>query len=284
MINIQIIVYGLLTGLLYALLSSGYALVYGTMKIINLAHGFFYTMGAFLIYLMVVQMGFHPAISILLSIAFAFVFGMVFEKFFIRQVKGIRDMEILTLAVAMFGENLLQAIYGPFYRFVPYYIEGVWRVSGLYLEFQRVLIVIVTIAMFAGLWFFISKTDFGRSMRATSQDKEAAGLIGIDVERVNLVALGISCSAAAAAGIFLAPLGAIYPAMGWTPLVRAFTVVIFGGMGSYKGALVAGLILGFSETLFGYYIFPEISDIFLFAVILVVLLVRPSGLFGEALK
>lgn len=284
-INVQILLYGVLSGLIYGLMSSGYALVYGTMKIINLAHGFFFTAGCFLTYLFFTRLGFHIGVSIVLAIVLTFLLGMAFERGVVRYCKGTtRDIEILTLAFAMFGENLILATFGPYNLFIPYYIKGVVRIAGLYISYQRILIILVSVPVFALLWFLIFKTNFGRGMRAASQDKEIIGLMGINIQNVNLITFGLSALVAGVAGIVLLPLGPIYPSMGWSVLIRAFTIVIFGGMGSIKGTLVGGLLLGLAETLFGYYFFEGIRDIFLFAVIIIMLLVRPSGLFGEILR
>ena len=279
---INILILGAIWGALYSLISVGFTLIFGVAGIINLSHGAFYMLGAYLAYTFMTLLHINVIVSLVLAVVVTAVIGMLIDRFGIRPMRETHVyVLIITLAFALFFQELMYALYGPHGKAVKSFIHGEVIIGGVNVTYHKILTFFVAVAMVAALWFFIKKTKTGKSIAAVAQNREAAVFVGIQPERVYLLTMGISAGLAAVAGAFIAPILEAVPTMWVFPLFKAFAVVIIGGLGSIEGAIIAGLLLGYSETIVSILISANYPDmVYLFAIILV-LVFRPRGLLGK---
>jgi branched-chain amino acid transport system permease protein len=187
----------------------------------------------------------------------------------------------LTMGISFFIQNFALKVWGERYKNVPYFIEGTLDVFGLRVAYQRLLILIVAMIVISSLWFLMKKTRFGMALRATSQNREAAFLMGINIYRVYMITFGLGGALAALAAAMLAPIYLVNPWMGIPTLLKSFAVSVLGGVGSLEGAILAGIVLGIGESLTIVFFSSEWKDILSFLILIGVLSTRPSGFFGE---
>ena len=279
---------GLSLGSIYALIALGYTMVYGIAKMLNFAHGDVIMVGAFTVIVSVMMLGFPIWVGLLLSVVICTVLGMTIERV---AYKPLRKAEPLTVLITAIGvsyllQNVALLIFGSTQKSFP----KVFHVSSVHfgdvsMSGESVVTLAVTIVIMICLSLFINKTRAGKAMRAVSQDKEAAELMGISVNRTISLTFAIGSALAAVAGIFYgATYGFIGPFTGSMPGIKAFVAAVFGGIGSIPGAMVGGILLGVLESMSKAYISTELSDAIVFASLIVVLLVRPTGLFGKVIK
>ncbi len=280
MLDLGILFNGIILGSLYGMIACGFTLIYGVGKVANLAYGHLYMASTYLAYLLVTS-GVALVLMAPLTIAATVVMGIL-TQYIIQRGKGNFNRELfISLGIAIIIENLLLAYFGGTYRFAPNFVYGTIVIGDIVLETYRVIIFALTMIVFLVLSLMVAKTRFGRSMRAVSQKEDASWLMGIDVERVKLTSGGLAGALAATAAILLLPLYPIFPSMGWNYLLVGFAIVILGGMGSILGTLSAGVVLGAGESLFGYYISAGLRGTVYFVAIIIVILIRPQGLFGK---
>jgi branched-chain amino acid transport system permease protein len=281
----QATVFGLAMGSLYALLSLGLSMIFGVMKLVNAAHGSMYMVGAYAAFV-VSSSAFSPIVALGVSMALVCSIGIVVESTIIEPIKRNETaVTILTLGLAIAFEQAFQMIFGPTYRGIAPLFPGLTYIApSVTIETQRLGSAGVAIAFTAILGMFLIKTKLGKAFRLVAADSEMASLLGVDVKRITMMAFGLGVALAAGAGTLLAPLFLIYPAMGWAPLVISFCVVILGGLGSMKGTVFAGFIYGVVEAFTAYYIAPQWKTIDVYLIIIVILLIRPQGLFGKEIK
>lgn len=283
----RIIIDGLVSSSVYALLAVGFSLVFGVARIINLAHTAFYALGAYLIFTLSSSLGLNLILSIILSIAVVTIIGVFSYKLVINPVRQHETtVFIVTIALAIIIQQVLLIAYGGHFRGVPSVITGYATIMGVKVLYQHLLTFGVVIIILLGTWVILMKTKLGVGIRATAQDREVANLMGINVARIGMITVAISVGLAAIAGALVAPLFVLTPSMWMHPLVMVLAVVVLGGLGSIKGSLLGALILGFSETLV---VFLAPSGAFLkgsiaLTIMLIVILVRPSGLFGVSFE
>lgn len=279
---------GLSLGSIYALIALGYTMVYGIAKMLNFAHGDVIMVGAFTVIVSVMTMGLPVWVGLLLSVVICTTLGMTIERV---AYKPLRKAEPLTVLITAIGvsyllQNVALLIFGSTQKSFP----TVFHVSSVHfgdvsMSGESVVTLAVTIVIMICLSLFINKTRAGKAMRAVSQDKEAAELMGISVNRTISLTFAIGSALAAVAGIFYgATYGFIGPFTGSMPGIKAFVAAVFGGIGSIPGAMVGGILLGVLESMSKAYISTELSDGIVFASLIVVLLVRPTGLFGKVIK
>ena len=281
----QLILSGVLIGGLYALAALGLSLIFGVMRVLNVAHGAFYMVGAYVVWMLTAQAGvpFFPAL--LVTIVVVFVLGVIMERLIVRPIRHDEvSVLIVTFAAAFVIEELAKFIWSSRYRNISPYFSGTVNLGGLLVDLQRVFSFSVGLAVIGLLLYVVSRTRLGLAMRMVTQDAEAALLMGINVERVQMVSFGAGAALAASAAGLLGPLYLVFPAMGWDPLLRAFAIVILGGMGSMGGTIVAGLIIGVVEVLTGFYVEPRMTTVATFLVLILILIFRPTGLFGEEME
>ena len=275
---------GLVIGIIYALTALGVSLVVGIMNVVNFAHGEFYILAGYFSYLFAHTMGLNPIVGMVLAVGAVFVIGVVVEYTLIRPTYG-DDLYslILTFILSIVLQSAYLLIFGPYPNKPPNWVKGASDIFGLFMYGNQRLAALFAGLAVIGLFFAMLKlTWFGRMIRAASQDREMAELNGINTRRLNMLSFGLGCALAAAAGVILAPVFPVTPSAGVPLALTAFIVVVLGGMGSMPGCIVGGLILGLVENLGAAFISTGYKHVFMFLILILVLLVRPSGLFGRA--
>ena len=282
---LQHLLNGLLLGATYSLLGIGLTLVFGLMHVVNFAHGEFYTLGAYAVFAALVGASVNFFLAIPLAIAAGAIAGAVCERALLRPLRGasIDTVMLVMIGVWISMQNAELLGWGGVARSVPTpfptrpLVLGPVSVSPL-----RVFVFAVSGALILGAHLLLARTRLGRAMRATFQDAETAALMGVSVERVHTVTFAFGAGLAAAAGALLGPVFLLYPSMGDLASLKAFSVVILGGLGNFAGAALGGLVLGVAEELGAGYVSSGYRDAVGFAIIVLVLLLRPSGLFARA--
>jgi branched-chain amino acid transport system permease protein len=286
--NLQLIVEQMLNGMvlgsMYALVASGLTLIWGTMKMLNFAHGELYMIGGYVLYFTLLFFGVHPFWGVVLAMMIAFALGVLMERTILHPLleKPGWDVSpiVVTLGVSIFLQNFALKVWGERFKNVPYFIEGTMDLSGFRIAYQRILILIVAAAVMVAFWLYVKRSRFGMALRATAQDREAATILGIDSHRIYLMTFGISSALAALAATMLAPLFLVNPWMGIPPLLKAFIVVVLGGLGSFGGAILGGFLLGSIESLAIVFLSSEWKDVAAFLVLIGFLVFKPAGFFG----
>lgn len=276
---------GLSLGSIYALIALGYTMVYGIAKMLNFAHGDIIMVGAFAVIVSVTSLGLPPILAILISVAVCVVLGVSIERIAYKPLRNASPLAVLITAIGVsyFLQSLALIIFGTNQRSFPKLVSargitfGNISVSG-----QTIITLLVTVVIMVALNLFISRSRTGKAMRAVSEDKGAAELMGISVNRTIAITFAIGSALAAVAGLFYgSTYGFIGPYTGSMPGIKAFVAAVFGGIGSIPGAMLGGILLGIIESLSKAYISTELSDAIVFAVLIVVLIVRPIGLLGK---
>jgi len=279
---INILVLGTIWGALFTLIAVGFTLIFGVAGIINLAHGAFYMLGAYLAYTFMSVMKINVPLSALMAVVLTAVIAMLIDRFGIRPMREHHVyVLIITLAFAMFFQELMCAIYGPYGKPVKSFVAGDILLGNVYVSYQKALTFFVSGGLVTLLWFFIKKTKTGKSISAVAQNRDAAVFVGIRPERVYMITMGISSALAAVAGVFIAPILEAVPTMWVFPLFKAFAVVVIGGLGSIEGAIIAGMLMGYSETIVSILISANYPDMVYLVAIILVLVFRPRGLMGK---
>jgi branched-chain amino acid transport system permease protein len=284
---------GLAVGSIYALIALGYTMVYGVLKLINFAHGDLFTYGAYLGMTLLTSLALHdrlgPALGLLvlagMVMALVALIGVILERAAYRPVRNSPRLSavVSALGASIFLQNALMLIYGARYQVYPDVLpQTAVDVLGLKIPVLRLWVVAVSVAMMALLYLFVQRTRLGAAIRATAIDPPAAQLMGIDVNRVIRLVFVIGPALGGAAGLLVGLYyGQISFTMGWTYGMKAFTAAILGGIGNIPGAMVGGLILGVVEALGAGYVSIAWKDALAFVVLILILIVRPSGLLGE---
>ncbi len=270
-------------GALYAMIGIGLTIVFGVMRIINLAHGEFVMLGMFAAFWSQKLWGLDPFLSIVLWTPVLFGAGVLVYRFLLRRIipGGELNTLLYTAGLSLLVANLALLLWSGDYRTLPLaYAVTPMRPLGVAVPVALAIGFAIAGAITLALWLFLSRTDAGRAIRATSQNPEAAVLMGIDVERVAALAFGLGTALAGAAGVLLAPSLYLYPTVGELLIVKSFVIVVLGGLGSVPGAIAGGILLGLVESLGAVYVSTTYKDGLGYVMFLLVLLYRPSGLFG----
>ncbi len=279
----QTLVSGVLTGALYAMIGIGLTVVFGVMRIINLAHGEMVMLGMFGAFWGQALWKLDPFLSLLLWAPLMFAAGMLLYRFLLRPIipGGELNTLLYTAGLSLLLANLALLLWTGDYRTINLsYGQQPVRPFGISVSVPLALAFGLALAITAALWLFLTRTNLGRAVRAVSQNGEAAVLMGIDVERVATVTFGLGTALAGAAGVLLAPSLYLYPTVGELLIVKCFVIVVLGGLGSVPGAIAGGILLGVVESAGAVYVSSTYKDGIGFVLFLAVLLYRPSGLFG----
>ena len=277
----QAVINGLLIGGIYALVSIGVTLIFGVVKIVNFAQGEFVMIGMYITFFLGTQFGMDPLVSLFVSMPVLFVIGVLVQHFLIRRVLGLNDLPqiFLTFALSLLILNIALMLLTPNYRTLhTSYSDAALHFGGLYVPVAKLIAFGVAMALSALLWVFLRATDLGKAMRAASQNRDVAQLMGINPHRVFAVALGIALALAGAAGSLLMPFYPAYPMVGQVFVLMAFVAVVLGTLGNVIGALVASLLMGIAESLGIQFIGADSGLIVVFLLLLATLALRPSGL------
>lgn len=279
---------GLSLGSVYAIIALGYTMVYGIAKMLNFAHGDVIMVGGFAIYTAMNSVGMHPLLAVLLSVVICTVLGITIEKIAYKPLRKASPLAVLITAIGVsyFLQNLALLIFGSDAKLftsvvsVPAVTAGDISITG-----ETIVTIVACIIIMIVLTTFIKKTKAGQAMLAVSEDKEAAELMGINVNATISLTFAIGSGLAAIAGALLcSAYPALTPYTGSMPGIKAFVAAVFGGIGSIPGALVGGILLGIIENLSKAYISSQMADAIVFSVLIIVLLVRPTGLMGKKIR
>ena len=287
---LQYFINGLSIGSVYAIIALGYTMVYGIAKMLNFAHGDVIMVGAYISYSVMVYMGMDPIVGILVAIVVCTLLGVLIEGLAYKPLRGTPSLAVLITAIGVsyFLQNAAQLIWGTtqktYSSVVPF--EPLHLFDGQLLITGETMVTILTSALvMIGLTLFTNRTRMGKAMRAVSEDRDAAQLMGINVNQTISVTFAIGSALAAVAGVLLCSASpALRPTTGSMPGIRAFTAAVFGGIGSIPGAMLGGLLLGIIEELCKGLISTQFSDAIVFGVLIIVLLVKPTGLLGKQVQ
>ena len=279
----QAVVNGLLIGGIYALVSIGVTLIFGVVKIVNFAQGEFVMIGMYISFFLATRFGIDPLASLAVSMPALFVAGMLLQHFLIRRVLGLGDMPqiFLTFALSLLLMNVMLLLFTANYRTVQTpYTEAALHLGSLYVGVAKLIAFAVAMMLSGILWVFLHATDLGKAMRAAAQNRDVAMLMGINPDRVFAVAVGVALALAGAAGSLLMPFYPASPMAGQVFVLMAFVAVVLGTLGNVKGALIASLMMGVAESLGVQYVGADSGLIVVFAMLLLTLAFKPTGLGG----
>jgi len=282
---IQLIINGLLIGGIYALISIGLTLIFGVLEIINFAHGEFLMLSMYACYWLFQLYGIDPYVSLLIIVPLFFVIGMATQRVVIQPILNAPPLNQIfaTVGLSMVMVNTALVLWKADYRTVKTaYSSLTLKTGGLMISFPRLSAFILALGLIAALLVFLKKTYTGKSIRALAQQRRAAMLMGINVYRTYQLAFGIGIATVGAAGAMLIPVYYAFPTVGTLFVLIAFVVVILGGYNSLIGSLLGGLIIGIVESFSGFFLSPHLKEAVYFAIFILILLFRPTGLFGRA--
>ena len=285
-ILLQVLFWGLYAGCIYILLATGLNLIFGVMKIVNFAHGELLMLGAYITATAFAVSGFNPYSLILFTMLVLGVIGIVVERLCFRPILGTGKLNeiFLSLGLIYVFQNGVALIWGDERQVLnsPYQMVSV-HIGAIQLPLDYIIIIVITVLILVGLHLLLRKTDLGRAIRATSQNRKGAMIVGIDVERMDMISFGIGSGLAAAAGTLWVVSGQVFnPYIGSIPAIKAFSIIILGGLGSIPGAIAGGLLYGIAENGAAYFLGGIWKDSISFLILIIVLIFRPTGLFGES--
>lgn len=285
----DILIYGTVNSVIFALIALGFTLVYGVSRVPNFAHGSIYVLTGFLTWSFVNDLKINYALAIILSLIIAAVIGLLIYRFILIRLRGMPTSEIIaSFAVSLIileglrmqGIAGFKGFIGPFHILQPF-IEGKVNIAGVFVDFQRLIIIGAGLALVALLWLFTHHTKMGLSLIAIAQDEQAAMMLGVNSDRMAMISLSIGSALAGLAAVIILPLGNITAEAGYKVLIYALAVCIIGGLGSWAGAVLASFVIGFamkiSTALFG----AMWESVVLVGTIILILLFKPSGLLGK---
>ena len=277
----QVIISGLLSGVLYGMVALGLALIYGVMRIINVAHGPLLMLGAYTTFFLYSAFGLNPYLTVPISMAALFVVGLILERTLVFRVIDAPELSslLLTFGISIALVNAAQLAFTSDLRAVEY-LTGSWLLGPFALSKPRVVAFAFAAGLTAAAFLFLQHTRVGKAIRATSQSREVAMVCGIDVGAIHRLTFALASALAAAGGALLSVIVAIQPEMGQVWTFKSFLVIVLGGAGNYPGALVGGMLLGLVEQLASLFLTTQLSEVVAYVLLVIVLLVRPTGLLG----
>jgi len=278
---LQAIINGVMLGMMYVVIALGLTLVYSILGIVNFAHAEFYMMGGFLTWLLYVNMELNYFLVLPLAIVVVGLFAMVVERIFFRPFRGkVLEAFIISLGLIWVFQEAAQKIMGVWDKGAPSAFPGTITLFDIHFNVERLVVTIIGGVLLLAMYFFITKTKLGRAMRAIAQDRECAAFQGVNIDKICTITFGVGCALAASAGVLLGPVLFINPYMGAPVILKAFIIIILGGLGSIPGCLVGGLFLGMVDAVGSLYANSQAVEIVTFVFIFFMLVVRPHGLLG----
>jgi branched-chain amino acid transport system permease protein len=279
----QTIINGIMLGSVYAMVALGLTLIFGILEIPNFAHGALYMIGAFIAFFCITSLGVSYWMALVVSPAALFIAGMVIERFIFRPFYKQPHVSSFIVAVGLILilENGALVLWGADFRRISPPNSGILNLLGITVTFQRLIVIIFAALLIIAIHLFIKKTRLGAAIEATSQNREGAQLMGINTSFVGQVTFGLGTALAAVAAVLVAPILLISATMGESVIAMAFVIIILGGMGSFIGAVVGGYVIGLLETLVFTYVTSYYVEALIFGILVLVLAVKPTGLFGR---
>ncbi|NMA68841.1 MAG: branched-chain amino acid ABC transporter permease [Desulfitobacterium sp.] len=283
---LQQIVNGLTLGCIYCLVALGLTLIYGIMEVPNFAHGHFYMIGAYVTFFMMTLYGLNYWLSAIIAGIVLAILGVLLERLVFHPMRHTpaTNKFIAAVGAMLFLEALARVLWGSDYRNIPSVYDNVVQIAGIRTTEQKLIIIIGAFVLMAALYVFIKKTLIGSTIEAMAQNRDGASLVGIDVNRVAMLTFAVASLLAAAAASLSGPIFLVYPGMGNIIIMKAFVIIVIGGMGSIPGAVIGAFILGMAETMGATYISSSYKDIVAFAILVLILSIRPSGLFARGVR
>src|SRR5262249_17559724 len=277
----QVIISGILSGVLYGMVALGLALIFGVMRIINVAHGPLLMLGAYTTYFLYSAWGLNPYLSVPISMVVLFAVGLLLERTLVFRVIDAPELSslLLTFGISIALVNAAQLAFTSDLRSVEY-LTASWVVGPFALSKSRTIAFLFAGVVTAAAFLFLGYTRLGKAIRATSQSRDVAMVCGIDVGAIHRLTFGLACALAAAGGALIAVIVAIQPEMGQIWTFKSFLVIVLGGAGNYPGALLGGMLLGLVEQLASLFLTTQLSEVVAYVLLVLVLLVRPTGLLG----
>lgn len=280
----QQLVNGLIIGATYGLMAVGLTMIFGMMDIINFAHGELYMLGGVFAYYLVSLLGLNYFESIVFAVALVMLFGLVFDQLVLRKLRNEPTLitVLVTIGLSIFLQSTVMLFWGPSPQSIPSpFPSTTIQIGPIFLTSFKIFMAVITVAVIFGLHLLIQKTTLGKTMRAVFQEKEAAAIVGININKVYAINFALGSGLAALAGSLLGTLFVVYPNMGMIAVVKAFLIVIMGGMGNFLGAIFGGLLMGVVESMAAGFISSSYKDLFGLLIVMILLIVRPYGLFGK---
>lgn len=286
----EMLIIGTIRGALYSLIAVGFVLIFSVGGILNLAHGTFYMLGAYLTYIFFVLVfgGSGGSVMLVVSVicsvlCVGFISCLVYKFILKPHIENLIYVMVMTLALALFVSEIMSLLFGVTGTYVPSLVEGSVVVFGVRVIFQQLILIPIALVMLPALWVFLKRTNIGRGIDAVAQERTGAVLMGVSVENATMISSGLSAGFAALAGALIAPVSSVVPEMWLFPLIKAFAITILGGIGSLVGSIIASFILAYAEVLSSFFIMEQLSDLIALVVIVLVLLFKPSGIMGYKL-
>jgi branched-chain amino acid transport system permease protein len=282
---LQSLLSGILVGGVYALIGIGLTIIFGVMRVINFAHGDLLMLGMYVTWGVFTLFDIDPYLSLVITAPVLFLWGALLQKIFINRVLNAlpQNQILLTIGLGLVMSNAVMLGFTSDYRILTTsYSSSSIKFLGLSISQPLLYSFLVTVAITAVLFWFLQTTDTGQAIRATAQDRDAAQLMGINVKRMSVLAFGLGTALAGIAGALLAPTYYIFPQVGGPFTLKAFVVVVLGGMGSIVGATLGGILIGVTESLSAVYVASGLKELVVYVLFLLILLFRPSGLLGKS--
>jgi branched-chain amino acid transport system permease protein len=280
----QLIISGTAQGAIYALVALGMTILYRATTIMNFAHGEFFMAGAFAVYVCSALLGIGPLEAAAVAIAFLFCLGMAIDRGLMRWIKQEAHLSLvmMTIGVSYLLRGIARAFWGgDVLQLAPVFSPAPFKVGPAFMTYQDVLVVSVALVLVISFFLLFRWSRLGKTLQAIAETPRGAGLVGINVPRFNTLMWGVTAGIGALSGVVVAPVTLLYPDMGAAILIRGVAAMTLGGFGSFVGAIVGGLAVGFTEAFTGAYVSSALIDISALLVIVLVLLIRPEGLFGK---
>jgi len=279
----QALTNGLMLGASYILMALGFTMIFGVLRIVNFAHGEFYMLGAFVVFVAMTQLQVNYFVAVPIAIAAVALLGIATEEILFRRFRD-KEMEgmIAALGLSILIQNLSLGAWGPYDLSIPSVFTGVYQIGTFFYPTERIVVVLLSVCLMSGFYIFLKHTKLGLAIRAIAQDTEIARAQGMRVQRLYPFAFAVGAGLAAAAGAIIGPIFALNPWVGTMPMMKAFIVVVLGGIGSLPGAFLGGLILGVAESFVSTYGGKAMADMLGFILVICILLFKPSGLLGQS--
>ena len=276
---LQGIVSGLLAGGVYAMVALGMALIFGVMRVINIAHGTLLMLGAYTTFWLFSLYGINPFLSLLISFPLIFLVGVILQRFLVYRVVNAPELSslLLTFGISIFIANMAMMAWTADYRSVEY-LTGSFLLGPVAVSKPRLVVFFFALAITWLAFLFLNLTKTGKAIRATSQQRDLAQVCGINVRQIDLITFGLAAGLAGAAGSLISIMFSVFPEMGQIYVFKSFLVIVLGGAGNYPGAFLGGLILGLAEGLASLFLSAQLSEVIAYILLVIILLVRPTGL------
>jgi branched-chain amino acid transport system permease protein len=279
---LQTLINGIQIGFLYVLMALGLTLIFGIMHVINFAHGQLYMLGGFFLWWLFAVHHVNYVLAMLSSVIIVAAIGFIMERFLLRPI---RDQELfvmcMTIALGQFFEFGAREVWGPLDKAIPTAVPGIMKFAGVAITNERLMAVVVGVALVIGLYMFIHRTKAGLAMRAVEQDPEIATMYGMGINRTYSMVFTLGALLAATSGALMGTIIVVNPVMGTAPMLKSFMIIILGGMGSIPGAIVGGLIVGLMDSFFSSWFGIDIAYILVFVVAFMFIVFKPKGLMGR---